>query len=102
MKLVASGMLAALLGSGCAFESGDPGDARTGEVAADPATSASAAPDPDEGGVPLATADDVKRENNPEPSPWHAVIPSSGALRATGSTESSGRGSAAAYQVICR
>jgi hypothetical protein len=107
MKLVALGLLAALLGAGCAFDAGDPAGTRIGEVAANPTATASTGAAPSPSAAPPSTADEgIRREYNPEPSPWHAVTPGAAvepaATAVAGSAQSSGRTSAGGYHEVSR
>lgn len=95
MRLIAFGILAAMLGAGCALEAGDPG-AASGVSTQLPSSAsprillgnspqgvASAAPidNPEPApwapGDPVVSMDDQSGGNNdnPEPSPWHPLNP---------------------------
>ena len=89
MRLVAFGILAAMLSAGCAFEAGDPGDpgAATTDLAsgqapkvrtaATPANSAAPNPEPSpwDPGPTVSVEDQPTNADNPEPSPWRPINP---------------------------
>lgn len=95
MRLVAFGILAAMVGAGCAFQAGDPGDPVGGSREltttqsapklhdSTSAAASSTPPNPEPspwfpigpGGVGM---DDDSNTANPEPSPWHPGPPSEG------------------------
>jgi hypothetical protein len=122
MRLVAFGILAAMLGAGCAFQAGDPGDPAGGTPTAlttsdttpkvHPAVnptgaSSSAANPPNPEPSPWTPSGDVAMDEesngaNPEPSPWQPDTPSQSAVlnggdpqrgAATGTTSGSTGGS---------
>ena len=118
MRLVAFGILAAMLGAGCAFQAGDPGDPAGGtptalttsdttpkvHAAVNPTgASSSAANPPNPVPSPWTPSGDVAMDEesngaNPEPSPWQPDNPSESAGvngdpqrgAATGTSESAG------------
>ncbi|HEY5240123.1 MAG TPA: hypothetical protein VIJ22_01600 [Polyangiaceae bacterium] len=109
MRLVAFGILAAMMGAGCALQAGDPGDPGGGSTEltttqsgpklhdSTSAAASSAPPNPEPSPwFPIGTGgvgmdDDIA---NPEPSPWHPGPPSEG-LNTTGDPQNGGAGSTA-------
>ena len=94
MRLVAFGILAAMVGAGCALQAGDPGDPAGGSAEVTTTQSApklhdstsaqgaasSAPPNPEPSPwFPIApSAMGIDDGSNPEPSPWHPGPPSEG------------------------
>jgi hypothetical protein len=108
MKLVALGVLAAMLGAGCAFDASDAGetDTRSSEtpvsVEARGRTRATTDSPPGPGSsTPAASkqsptegaSQGVEQGSNPEPSPWYAAAP---VELSSGPTAPAGNGAGAA------
>jgi len=68
MRLVAFGILAAMLGAGCAFQAGDPGDPAGGTPTA--LTTSDTTPKVHAAVNPTGASSSSPTPPNPEPSPW--------------------------------
>jgi hypothetical protein len=128
MKLAALGVLAAMLGAGCAFEASDPGEADTRSsegtvsVEARGRTTVTTASPPGPGSSPQAgsqpsaggsASQGVEPGSNPEPSPWYAGAPvepsggptapaGNGAGAVAGAVQASGGTPTAPYRLLGR